>query len=358
MRSTTTKVGSRKTPRRQPFDLAGQTVEAGSRQTLSLPFGLLSTHAPMDLPIHVVHGKKDGPVMFVSAAVHGDEVIGVEIIRRLLALPSMKRLRGTLIAAPIVNVYGFIAHSRYLPDRRDLNRSFPGTAKGSLAGQLANLFTQEVLAKCTHGIDIHSGAFHRDNLPQVRADLSNDEMSRLARAFGAPVILKSDLRQGSLREAAASRGMPVLLYEAGEALRFNETAIRAGVRGVLGVMHAIGMLPGRAPRVKADPIVCRSSSWVRAPASGVFRAVTGLGAAVGPEALLGVISDPFGENEWPVLAPTEGLVIGRTNLPVVNQGDALFHVARVSDQEAAGELVEQFQEEVDDSALMDEPPIV
>jgi len=225
--------------------IAGQEIEAGQRRSINIPVARLYTHTEMSMPVHVLRGKKDGPRMFVSAAIHGDEIIGVEIIRRLLKLKILQRLRGTLIAVPVVNVYGFINHTRYLPDRRDLNRFFPGSQKGSLTSRLAEIFMAEIVANCTLGIDLHAGYHHRINLPHIRACLGNAETEKLAFAFGAPVILNADLRDGSLRQAAEEKGMPMLLYESGEALRFDEFAVRAGVKGVLAVMRAIGMLSAR-----------------------------------------------------------------------------------------------------------------
>ena len=213
----------------EDFIIAGTEVSPGTRRTLELPVASLYSHAPMTLPVQVVCGRHDGPRLFVSAALHGDEINGVEIIRRLLRLPSLKKLRGTLLAIPIVNVYGFVNRSRYLPDRRDLNRSFPGSVRGSMAARLADLFLKEIVDRCNYGIDLHTGAIHRENLPQIRANLDDEETARIARAFHVPLLLNSDLRDGSLREIAAERGIPMLLYEAGEALRFDERAIRAGV---------------------------------------------------------------------------------------------------------------------------------
>ncbi len=336
----------------------GTSVAAGNRTTIDLPVGQLYTHAPMNMPVHVVNGKHTGPILFVSAAIHGDEIIGVEIIRRLLRLPALKRLRGSLIAVPIVNIHGFISHSRYLPDRRDLNRSFPGSERGSLAGRLANLFMEEIVSASTHGIDLHTGALHRSNLPQIRANLDDAETERLARAFGVPVLLNSQLRDGSLREAAAEAGIPMLLYEAGEALRFDELAIRAGVSGIVSVMRLLEMLPPSKRRNKSlpDPMVARASSWVRAPQSGILRASIGLGTHVHKDDTLGVISDPFGENEYPVVAPFTGVTIGRLNLPLVNEGDALFHIARFDKPRTAATSVEEFQ--IVHNELGTEPPLI
>ena len=325
----------------------GVTVKHGTRTTIDLPAGRLYTHAPMTIPVHVVSGKKPGPILFISAAIHGDEINGVEIIRRLLKLSALKRIKGTLIAVPIVNVHGLINHSRYLPDRRDLNRSFPGSEKGSLAARLANLFMKEIVAQSTHGIDLHTGASHRGNLPQIRANLDDAETEKLARAFDVPVIISSNLRDGSLREAAAEYGIPMLLYEAGEALRFDEVSIRAGVKGIVNVMRALEMSPPSRSqsRKHIDPVVARSSAWIRAQDSGILRAMIPLGGRVKKNTLLGVVADPFGEREIQIIAPFSGIVIGRTNLPLVNEGDALYHIARFEDVKEVEAKVDEFQEE-------------
>ncbi len=293
------------------------------------------------MPVQVVSGKQDGPVLFVSAAIHGDEINGVEIIRRLLRHKVLRRLRGTLVAVPIVNVHGVLHHSRYLPDRRDLNRAFPGSERGSLTARMANLFMSEIVANCTHGIDLHTGAIHRENLPQIRGDLDDPETGRLARAFGVPVLISAASRDGSLRQAAAERGIPMLVYEAGEALRFEELSIRVGVRGVLNILRRLGMLrPSRRKHPLPEPFVARSSTWVRAPQSGFLRTTTILGAHVTDGDRLGVVSDPFGEQEVAVRAHSGGIVVGRTQLPLVNEGDGLFHIARF---EAAHEVAAQLE---------------
>ena len=249
--------------------------------TINLPIGRLYTYDNLTMPIEVVNGRRGGPRLFVSAAIHGDELNGVEIIRRLLRHSALQRLRGTLIAVPVVNVHGLLHRSRYLPDRRDLNRSFPGSSRGSLAGRIADLFMREIVANCTHGIDLHTGAVHRENLPHIRANLDDPATLELARAFGVPVLLNSDLRDGSLREAAMEAGIPMLLYEGGEALRFHEVSIRSGLRGVLHVMRVLGMLPAsRRHGHVVKPVVARSSSWVRAPESGVLRLQATLGTRV------------------------------------------------------------------------------
>ena len=329
------------------LSINGTVIKPGTRMTIDLPAGRLYTHTPMTIPVHVISGKRPGPRLFLSAAIHGDEINGVEIIRRLLMSPALKRLSGTIIAVPIVNVHGLINHSRYLPDRRDLNRSFPGTDKGSLAARLANLFMTEIVEKSTHGIDLHTGAIHRSNLPQIRANMDDKETEKLARAFEVPVIISSRLRDGSLREAAAEYGIPMLLYEAGEALRFDEIAIRGGVKGIINVMRNLKMLPPSRRKSKKyiESVVARSSVWVRAPDSGILRSMIPLGHRVKKNTLLGVVADPFGESEVSVTTPYSGIVIGKTNLPLVNEGDALYHIARFEDINEIEARMDEFHEE-------------
>ena len=332
------------------LNIAGQQVAAGQRRSINIPVAHLYTHTEMTMPVHVLRGKKDGPRLFVCAAIHGDEIIGVEIIRRLLKLKILQRLRGTLIAVPVVNVYGFINHTRYLPDRRDLNRYFPGSLKGSLTSRLANIFMEEIVAISTHGIDLHAGSHHRMNLPHIRACLNKTETEQLAFAFGAPVILNADFRDGSLRQAVEEKGIPMLLYEAGEALRFDEFAVRAGVKGILGVMRFIGMLTSRSIRTsRIQPMVASSTSWVRAPGSGILRTQIPLGGKIAANQIIGEIADPFDEHETAVISPVAGIVIGRMNLPLVHKGDALFHVASFEDSMAVSESLDDFKEEIGES---------
>ncbi|GAB4394277.1 MAG: succinylglutamate desuccinylase/aspartoacylase family protein [Kiloniellaceae bacterium] len=360
----TKKVATAKKPKHTPIEIGGVEVKAGESRTIDLPVTDLSTHTPITMPIHVVRGRRPGPSLFVCAALHGDEINGVEIIRRLLRLTALKRLQGTLIAVPIVNVLGFLSQSRYLPDRRDLNRSFPGSAQGSLAGRLARLFLEEIVAKSTHGIDLHTAAIHRDNFPQIRANLDDPESERLARAFGVPLVINTGFREGSLREAASGFSVPVIVYEAGEALRFDEACIRAGVKGVVRVMRQLEMLaPSSRRGRRADPLVIRSSKWVRAPHSGLLRAATALGSSVRDGQVLGVISDPFGENEVEVRASIGGVVIGRSNIPLVHEGDALFHIARHEGTQVIARSLDDFEPEAAyerglTSELATEAPIV
>ena len=325
------------------FSIGGTVVKPGQRTNISLPVADLYTSTSLSMPLQVICGRRDGPVLFVSAAIHGDELNGVEIIRRLLRLKALGSIRGTLIAVPIVNVHGFLNQSRYLPDRRDLNRSFPGSAKGSIAARLANTFFTQIVSKADYGIDLHTGAINRSNLPQIRGDLDDAKTLELANCFGVPVIVNANIRDNSLRASVAELGVPVLIYEAGEALRFDEISIKAGVRGILNVMRLIGMLPTKQPAKRpVNPVLARSTSWVRAPASGIFNTKVQLGSSVSKGQRLATISDPLGDSSDILVAPFDGIIIGRSNLPLAHEGDALFNIADFKSVSKVEDLVEEF----------------
>lgn len=346
-------------PIRADYKMGGHVIRAGRRQTLDLPISVLADHTPVAMSVHVVHGKTDGPTVFISAGIHGDEVIGVEIVRRLLRTPNLNSLSGTLIVVPIVNNFGFINHSRYLPDRRDLNRSFPGSESGSLASRLAYMFLNQIVARCDLGIDLHSAAIHRTNLPQIRISEGNKYTAKLAEVFGAPVIMQSQLREGSLRGAAKDIGKDILLYEAGEGLRFDEMSVRAGVAGILRVLSHLDMVSKKGiAKPTSAPQYCTSSKWLRAPVGGLLRTFRADGDVVAQGDVLAVVADPFGDYEKEIVAPFNGIIVGRAVMPVVNEGDAVFHLARVKSMINAEEIVGNLNDQLTDDPIFDEDEII
>ena len=327
--------------------IGGYKIEPGSVSKIELPVAKLYTDADVSLPIKVFRGKKDGPTLFISAAVHGDELNGIEIIRRLINQKSFEIIRGTVIAVPMVNVYGVVNMSRYMPDRRDLNRSFPGSAKGSLASRVAHIFLTEIVSHCDYGIDLHTGAIHRSNLPQIRADLSDEKTKELALAFGVPVVLNSTVVDGSLRESAVANKTKVLLYEAGEALRFDELSIRAGIKGITNVLKNLEMIRKTAKKKVTVPYVANSSGWLRANASGFVSQKIRLGDQVIKGDSLAVIGSPYGDIIDTVKATRSGILIGMQNIPLVQEGEAMFHIAYFSeDDDAVAEHIEAVQEQL------------
>ena len=329
-------------PKNKSITIGGATVSPGERTNVNLPIADLYTATSLFMPLQILCGRSEGPTLFVSAAVHGDEINGVEVIRRLLKRRFLKSLRGTLLAVPVVNVHGFINQSRYLPDRRDLNRSFPGSSQGSIASRLANTFLEQIVSKADFGIDLHTGAIDRSNLPQIRGNMDDGKTLEIARAFGAPVILNSNTLDGSLRASAAKLGLPVLIYEAGEALRFDEVSIRAGVRGVLNVMRAIGMLPETKKTQRTESVMARYTRWIRSPESGIVSDKVRLGSKVMKGQRLATVGDPLGSSEQHVIAPFDGIVIGCSNLPLAYEGEALFNIAAFKDVQEVENLVEEF----------------
>lgn len=313
---------------RAPFEIAGNRVTAGKRMRMELPIGNLMSGTPVALPLIVVHGKKEGPVVWLSAAIHGDEICGVEIIRQVLDAINSPSMAGTVIAAPVVNVHGFNTNDRYLPDRRDLNRSFPGSQRGSLASRIAYLFTKEIVKRSDLGIDLHTGSDLRTNLPQIRCDIDHGPTLELANVFGAPIVIDARLRDGSLRQAAVEEGKTMLLFEGGEASRFDPAAIAVGTAGVLRTLNHVGVTDVEVPQGQRS-LFSRSTSWSRASNSGIVHLDARLGELVSAKQQLATIYDPFGKSLGKIKSKYDGIVIGHSQAPLVNRGDAISHVARI-----------------------------
>lgn len=313
---------------RAPFLFGGQTIAPGSRSHVPLPVSRLPTGTELSLPVEVLHGARPGPTVWLSGAIHGDEIVGVEIIRQVVGDVDEATLGGTIISVPVVNVFGFLAESRYLPDRRDLNRSFPGSRTGSLAAQLARLFLDKVVEPCDVGFDFHAGSGGRTNLPQIRGDMTDPETHRLAIAFGAPLAIHSNTMRGTLREAVTNRGKQILLFEGGEPRRFSPMAVSVGVAGTRRALVALGMTDGTLDAAAAPPLLAWATRWVRAPSGGIFRLERRLGEMVKEGLQLGTISGPSGGAREMVRATASGMILGHAVSPIVHRGDALVHIAR------------------------------
>ena len=311
----------------KPFIINGQTIKPGTSAQFATQTAQLYCNSPVHMPVRIFHGKHTGPTLLVCAAIHGDELNGIEAIRRLTQELDATHLSGTIIAVPIVNQLGFIQRTRYLPDRRDLNRVFPGSETGSLASRIAMNFTDLILHHASHIIDLHTAAIHRTNLPQVRTDISNPENLAMAEAFGLPVVLNSEPIEGSLRHTASVQAKHAITLEAGEALRFNEEAITAAVTGIKNVMAHLGMVQQQPNPAAINPTIANSSLWIRAETDGMLTTQIALGDHVEKGQILGAINAPLTEGTTTVKSPINGIVIGQTTIPLVHQGEALFHVA-------------------------------
>lgn len=328
----------------------GNNIKLGERKRISLNVAKLYDFTEVNIPIEVVRGKEDGPILFISGCIHGDEINSVEIIKRLLNHKLIKKIKGTLIAIPIVNVFGFNDKSRYLPDRRDLNRCFPGSEHGSLAARIAYKFMNEIVSKCDYGIDLHTAAIHRNNIPQIRACLDDKRTKSLAEVFNVPVIINSDIRDGSLRQSARELNIPMLLFEGGEALRFDSKIASSALQGILSLMSKIGMLENIEyyQIKKKETFIAKSSYWIRAPHSGTIVLKKKLGDFVKKDQVIGIISDPFGKHKFTVTSKYEGIVIGLVTLPLLNNGDAVAHIATFKNAEEVEENINIFEDQISD----------
>jgi predicted deacylase len=331
----------------KPLVLGRHSFAPGNRATIQLPVGRLITHEMVDLTIHVRRGTKPGPRLLVTAAVHGDEINGVEVIRRLMKL-SMRKLAGDLLLIPIVNLPAFLARSRYLPDRRDLNRLFPGSASGSFGARLASILTNDVSKRCTHGIDLHTGAVNRPNLPQIRFSADVSGAVDMAKAFGAPVMITSSVRSGSFRNLFSRHQKPQLMFEGGEAGNLEPASVRIAVQGVLSVMRHLGMLaPLAHTGTRVAPVICRETRWERAPRGGLFLPSAQLGKIATRGMVLGEIGDPFGTETTPVLATEEGVIIGRARNAVIDEGDGIVHIGLTKQLDSVVENIEVAEAKLD-----------
>jgi hypothetical protein len=305
--------------------IAGQTVEPGEFKEIDINIARLPSHTIIDTPIYVSRSEQDGPVLALIAGMHGDEINGMEIVRRILDSGMHKPVRGTVICMPIINMYGFLNYSRDVPDGKDINRSFPGTRNGSLASRVAYHLMHEVIPLIDYGIDFHTGGAMRANYPQVRALLSDAKNLELAEAFHAPFTLNSPFRPNSLRKEASRRGKNIIVYEGGESLRFDQNAIKEGIAGTMRMMKHLNMID-EAPKPDVENKVIWSTTWLRAKNAGLFQSNVYCGQLVQKDEWVGTITDPFGEFKEKVITPVTGYVIGLNNIPVINAGDALMHI--------------------------------
>lgn len=332
------------------FELAGNSIEPGTKKTILFPAPNINTQIKIEIPVHVFHGKNPGPKLFIISAIHGDELNSIEITRRIHEYINVQKLSGTIITMPVANVYGVMTQSRYMPDRRDLNRSFPGSKKGTMASRLAHGIMKHVVSQCNYGIDLHTGALGRVNMPQLRVNLSTPGAKDLARYFGTPIILDSKLRDGSLRQAASKLGIPLLVYEGGEAMRFNEPSIHAGVLGITKVLHHLNMLKSthKDIKIKSHSVITNTSRWVRSPVSGLVQPVAdSYTRAVKKDDVLAYIHDPYLINpSVKVVAPFEGVVIGQALKIMASEGDPLYHIASFKKIAGVRAYIEEYRDEL------------
>jgi predicted deacylase len=309
----------------EALTINGQKTEPGESRIVVLNSYELHTKTRLEIPVHVIHAMNRGPSVLLCAGMHGEETNGIEIIRKVISRDEVQNLRcGTLIAIPVINVISFLYGSRDLPDGRDLNRCFPGSRNGSIGSRIAYDLIKHILPAIDFGVDFHTGGAKINNYPQIRCVFSFPENIALAERFSAPLIIDSPYRDGTFRKEAAKKGKPILVFEGGESMRFDYSAINEGTNGCLRLLNSYEMVeldipPNPSVKIKKD-------LWVRSNNSGLFHMSVRNGAHVLKGDLLGVIFNPFGETEQKIVSPVNGYIVGINNQPVVNQGDALIHL--------------------------------
>jgi predicted deacylase len=310
------------------LSINGVRVRPGQSVNIEIPIAKLPSHTLIDLPIFIRRAQEEGPVVLISGGIHGDEINGIVTARRLLEEMDQgwSLLRGTLIIIPLMNIYGFLSTSRTFPDGRDLNRSFPGSKKGSLASRIAFIINEEIIPQIDYGIDFHTGGRMLSNHPQVRVDFKDKVGLDLAKSFGTHFIVNSKHIEKSFRKTAFKARKHILVYEGGESMRVDDFAIEEGVQGTKRLLHSLGMLSNSTKAIEST--ILKESNWVRAKASGIFNSSVKLGESVKKGQIMAEISDPYGQVKIDVKSPTNGHVIGINNLPVINVGDALIHIGK------------------------------
>ncbi|WP_190810504.1 succinylglutamate desuccinylase/aspartoacylase family protein [Flagellimonas sp. S3867] len=304
----------------------GEAISPGQNSLVRIGISRLPTGTLIDIPVHVFNGKKAGPTVLVQAGLHGDEINGVETLRRMLQENVFNIKKGAVIVVPILNIFGFIHFSRDVPDGKDVNRSFPGTRTGSLASRIAHTYTSEILPQVDFGIDLHTGGSQRHNFPQIRYSKEDDRSKELAETFDAPFYFASRLIRGSFRKTTLKMGIPTIVFEAGESMRFDEQSIQEGAEGIQNVLTALGMMTKKRTSKQKASVHLEYTRWVRAPRAGMFVPEVQNGEQVAKGQILGLVTDTYAKKNKKVKAPFEGYVFCINNQAVVNQGDALFHI--------------------------------
>ncbi|MGP1273472.1 MAG: succinylglutamate desuccinylase/aspartoacylase family protein [Phycisphaerales bacterium] len=310
------------------FTLAGKRIAPGTSRDVEVPVGESATGREVTVPTRVWRGSEAGPTVAITAAVHGDEIIGMGIVRQLLIDPPFELRRGTLVLVPVMNILGFERQSRYMPDRRDLNRSFPGSATGSLTARFAHAVFDQIVRRADWLIDLHAAAAKRTNYPNVRADLNDPRCAELAHHFAASLTVHGRGPEGSLRRAAVDAGVPAIILEAGEVWKFEPRLTEAGVRGIVNALHGLGMIEG-GPVEPSFRAVCRKTEWLRADQGGILRFHVGPGEDVDRDQPVATVTTVLGRDLGVITAPGDGIVLGMTTMPSVVPGDPVCHLATV-----------------------------
>ena len=320
--------------RNSPLTICDVTIQPGEKLTLALPTPQLYACAPLHMPIHVIHGKTAGPVLLLGATLYGDELNGIDIVNRLLNLHLLKKIAGTIICIPVLNMYGLMNRSRLLPDGRDLAEAFPGSEKGSFTARLAHLFSTKIIDHITHCINIRCGMGPIYKLPQVYYHPEDPVACDLAETFGVPVIRTSDEKTGFFYSESGAPKCPTLIFEAGEAHRTDDFSSKIGVRGIVRVLRRLQMIRTKNKGKTTASIHVKSADWLRASGSGLFHFRKKVGQTVAQGEKVGVIEDPFGtEFPFDVIAPQSGIITAITTYPHVYEGQGIIEVCSTQENE-------------------------
>jgi predicted deacylase len=308
--------------------IGGERVAPGENKLLKISIDRLPTGTLIDIPVYVFNSKNPGPTLLIQAGLHGDEINGIEIVRRMLANKLFAIDKGAIVAVPILNIFGFIHFSRDVPDGKDVNRSFPGTQKGSMASRIAYHYLNEIMHQIDIAIDLHTGGSQRHNFPQIRYTHEDNISAELASVFNAPFTFSSKLIKGSFRNAAYLMKKPTIVFEAGESMRFDDFSIAAGIEGILRILRYFDMVKNSNEDYGGlkKTIYLDKRRWLRAPTAGMFIPKVLNGTQMQKGVILGLVSDIYGKKTKLIKAPDDGYIICINHQAVVNQGDALFHV--------------------------------
>lgn len=329
--------------------LCNETIHPGEQLKLALPLPEIYSCAPLYMPIKIINGKLEGPCVLVIAAMNGNEINGTEIINRIYNYKNIKQLRGTLIMIPVMNVYGLMTKSPFLPGGIEFSTCFPGSENGNLGSRMAHLFTQEIFSKADICINLQTGSLNYFNLPQVYVDLDDEKSKNLALLFNAPVISNDPPEKGTLKAYATKQHIPYLRYEAGEAQRFDEYAIKSGLRGLMNILQGIGMLPTKKKNEhNSKSFIAEKNIWVRSTTSGISHSKLKLGQQVREKDTLCIIKDPFDTTPpTEIKSPEDAIIVGMNNLPLVHEGEGLYQLATFPKM---GQAVSAFESWHDDAS--------
>ncbi len=311
----------------QVVEIRGHKIGLGETKLIKIAVDRLPTGTLIEIPIYVFNGEKEGPTILLQGGLHGDEVNSIELIRRMLIDKNYKIYRGCVIVVPLLNVFGFLNLSRDMHGK-DVNRSFPGSKKGSLASRMSYFLMQEIISNVDFGIDYHTGGAQRNNYPQIRFTAEDENAQKLATIFNAPFLFASGLIAKSFRNECYKKDIPILVFEGGESLRLDELSIKKGISGTLHILHYFNMISKKVAVHTTKSIQLTHRKWIRAKIAGLFTAVIINGAKVKKGGIIGYIMDTYGETNFAIKAPHNGYIIAINNFPIINMGDALFHIGK------------------------------